>query len=89
MATTVELGPERKDISRVVKVGRALYVLLPKKVCELAGLKRGDRLCMETDGQMVYAARVPFEELMARKTKPNGGNARVQVRPDGWERRGK
>lgn len=89
MATTVELGPERKDISRVVKVGRALYVLLPQKVCQLAGLKRGDRLCIETDGSMVYAVRVPFEELMARKTKPNGGNTHVKVRPDGWERKAK
>lgn len=89
MATTVNLGPERKDISRVVQVGRALYVLLPKKVCELAGLKRGDRLCMETDGNMVYAARVPFEELMARKLKPDGGNVYVKARPDGWERGGK
>lgn len=89
MGLKVDQGPERKDISRVVAVGNALYVLLPKKVCELTGLKRGDRLCMETDGRMVYAARVPFEELMARKTKPNGGTEKVQVRPDGWEKGGK
>ena len=39
---------------------------------------------METDGRMVYAAKIPLDELLARKTKPNGGNVRVQVRPDGW-----
>lgn len=70
MARTIYLGPERKDVSRVVQVGRALYCCLPRKVCELAGLKRGDRLVIETDGRMIYAARIPFEELIHKARPP-------------------
>ena len=82
MAKPFDTGDDRREISRIVRVGRALYLLLPSKVSQDAGLKRGDRLCVETDGNMVYAVKVPMDELLARKLRPNGGNVRVQARPD-------
>lgn len=89
MPTIIDKGKVKRPISRVVRLGASLYCLLPKELCAEVGFKLGDRLCMETDGRMVYATRVPFEELMARKTKPNGGNVTVQARPDDYVKGGK
>ena len=67
MGKTTRLGWKHKQVSTVTAVGRSLYILLPQQVCELAGLKRGDRMVIETDGRMVYATRIPFEELIRRR----------------------
>jgi hypothetical protein len=67
MPHEIKIGPGRKQVSAVVQVGRSLYALLPQKVCQEAGLKRGDRMVIETDGRLIYAARIPFEELISRR----------------------
>jgi antitoxin component of MazEF toxin-antitoxin module len=84
MPQDFHIGEDRRDISRVIRIGRSLYCLLPTKVVADAGLKCGDRLVVETDGQMLYSVKIPIDELLARKRRPNGGNVRVQVRPDGY-----
>ena len=63
------LGTETRSVCRVIRVGHALYVNLPKAVVELAALKLGDRLVIETDGRIVYAARIPFEELLGQRRR--------------------
>jgi bifunctional DNA-binding transcriptional regulator/antitoxin component of YhaV-PrlF toxin-antitoxin module len=89
MTQSFEIGDERRQVSRVVRVGSGLYCLLPAKIAADAGWKRGDRLVMETDGNMVYAVKIPIDELLARKRHPNGGTVRVQARPDGYVKGGK
>jgi hypothetical protein len=69
----MDIGEVRREVSRVVGVGHALYMLVPTGICRRTGLKKGDRLAMETDGRTVYAARIPFEDLISKRraTKPS------------------
>lgn len=83
MARTIYLGPERKEVSRVVQVGRGLYMLLPTKVAEKAGVKRGDRLCVDTNGRMIFMARIPWEELMVKRPPAKYCDPRAKVGEDG------
>lgn len=56
-----------QGVGRVIKIGQALYVTLPKNIAHFVGLKQGDRVAMETDGQSVIFAKVPFEELINQR----------------------
>lgn len=55
-----------RDISRVVKISRALYVSIPAAIQAAAGIKRGDRLVWETDGRTILMAKIPMEEIITR-----------------------
>lgn len=57
---------EKRCVARVVSIGHSLYVTLPPPIRNLAGLKAGDRVAVETDGRTVLFAKIPFEELINR-----------------------
>lgn len=65
---------QRNEVGRVVQNGGSLYLTLPTVICEIAGLRKGDRMAIDTDGRVVFAARIPIEDLL---------NQRVFKR-DGW-----
>lgn len=55
-----------REISRVVRVGRALYVSIPAAIQEVCGLKRGDRVVWEADGRTILVAKLPLDEIISR-----------------------
>ncbi len=57
---------EKRCVARVVSIGHSLYVTIPSPIRNLAGLKAGDRVAVETDGRTVLFAKIPFEELINR-----------------------
>lgn len=57
-----------RAVSRITRFGASLYMLVPLSICEKAGIKRGDRVALDTDGRTVYFARIPFEELINRRS---------------------
>lgn len=57
---------ERWSVSRVIKIGRALYVGISAETAKQAGVKKGDRLGVTVEGRTVVMERIPFEELATR-----------------------
>lgn len=57
---------EQWQVSRVIKIGRALYVGISAETAKRAGVKKGDRLGVTVEGRTVVMERIPFEELATR-----------------------
>ncbi len=68
-----------REIGRVMRVGRALYVCIPKSIQEAAGIKRNDRIVMECDGRTILMAKIPMNELISRALLKGRECARTEV----------
>lgn len=55
-----------REISRCVRMSRALYVAVPVAIQKAIGWKRGDRVVWETDGRTVLVAKIPMDEIISR-----------------------
>jgi bifunctional DNA-binding transcriptional regulator/antitoxin component of YhaV-PrlF toxin-antitoxin module len=76
MTTQTEVRPETV---RVIKVGRALYICLPKRIALGAGIAKGDKVVMALDGQCVRMARIRVEQIIAEamEARENGEEAKI------------
>jgi hypothetical protein len=63
----------RRKVSRIIQNGRSLYLLVPPDLQEVVGWKKGDAIALDTDGRTVFAARIPFEDLINRRALTRDG----------------
>ena len=61
-----------RDIRKLVRHGRSLYVSIPKKLCTLMGLRKGDKVVIEVDdsGQdVILIAIKPIRKMKVKKER--------------------
>ena len=56
------------DISRIMKSGQSLYVLLTTQVIKHTGWRAGDRIAIRPAGDKLILERVPLEQLAKLRT---------------------
>lgn len=52
------------EVSRLIKIGRAIYMGIPVKILEACPLKAGDRMAVITDGRTIAAARIDLHDIV-------------------------
>jgi len=53
-----------QEAPRVVRVGNALYVAIPRRICRLLGIKAGDRMAMIVEGSVIRMTQYNMGEII-------------------------
>jgi hypothetical protein len=54
------------EVARVIRISKALYLGVPRKIAEMLCLRAGDRMAVITDGRTLAAAKIDMHEIVNR-----------------------
>ena len=54
------------EVSRIIRISKALYLGVPRKIAEMLCLRAGDRMAIITDGRTLAAAKIDMNEIVNR-----------------------
>ena len=49
---------KKVDVSKVIKLGKSLAIVIPKEICEVLNIKKGNFLAIQLEGNKIIVKKV-------------------------------